>query len=93
MAPSEIRKLIEKKGASAADIAAGVKVSPAAVNGVINGTIKSRRIATIISLFLGVPVDKLWPGQYPATYKRNRDGVMRELQAAAMQAERLGRAA
>lgn len=89
MTEIEIKSLIKKRGANMSDIARVAEVSPGAVRRVIEGKDKSRRIATIISNFLGTPIDKLWPGQYPETYRRrSSEQVMKELRAAAVHLQR-----
>lgn len=89
MTDIEIKTLIKKRGANMSDIARVAQVTPGAVRRVIEGKDKSRRIATIISNFLGQPLEKLWPGLYPDTYRRrSSEQVMRELHAAAANLQR-----
>lgn len=89
MTDIEIKTLIKKRGANMSDVARAAGVSPGAVRRVIEGKDKSRRIANLISTFLGMPVDKLWPGQYPTTYsRRSSHRVVMELQAAAANVQR-----
>lgn len=80
----EIRSLIYEKGATLSDIARISGKSHSSITRVINGESRSRDIATMISNFLGKPVDVLWPGKYPNVYRRrSSERVLMELQAAA----------
>ena len=84
MTDLEIKILLSKRGANISDVARAAEVSPQLVGRVIAGKDKSRRVATLISNFLGKPLDALWPGAYPATYRRRSSHrVEMELRAAA----------
>lgn len=94
MTDLEIKNLLAKRGANISDVARAAEVSPQAVGRVIAGKDKSRRIATIISNFLGKPLEQLWPGAYPATYtRRSTHRVEMELRAAAASLQRHAEAA
>lgn len=94
MTDLEIKTLIYKKGANISDIARAAKVSHSAVSRVIKGETRSRDIATLISHFLGKPVDTLWPGKYPVTYSRkSSERVLMELRAAASHLQNHAKAA
>lgn len=84
MTPIDIKNLIYKKHANLSDIARAANVSPSTVSRVINGETRSRDIATVISNFVGKPLDTLWPGKYPEVYsRRSSEKVLMELRAAA----------
>lgn len=94
MTPNDIKSLIYKKGANLSDVARAAGVSPSTVSRVIKGHVKSRDIATVISNFLGKPVDALWPGMYPEVYRRrSSEQVLMELRAAAASLQRHAEAA
>lgn len=83
MTGEQIRALLKEKGASMTDIARAAEVSVTSVSRVIHCEAKSRRIASVISLFLGKRLDDLWPGAYPAQYtRRTPERISRELKAA-----------
>lgn len=66
-------------------VADAAEVSVQSVRRVIRGESKSRRIASVIAMFLGKRLDDLWPGQYPAQYSRKpSERINRELAAAVM---------
>lgn len=65
MHPEDIKALLRKKGSSAAAVSRRLKVEPGTVSNVIHGRYASRRIATHISAFVGIPVSQLWPDRYP----------------------------
>lgn len=84
MKSKDIKRLIYDKGASLADIARAAGVSNSTVSRVISGEIRSRDVATVISRFLGKPLEALWPGKYPEVYRRrSSERVLLELAAAA----------
>ena len=85
MTGEEIRNLLKEKGATMTAVAEAADVSVTTVSRVIYSQDKSRRIASVISLFLGKRIDDLWPGQYPANYTRrsSSDRIKNELKAAA----------
>lgn len=85
MNPTDIRALIKKRGAAISAIAESLEVSEAAVRGVIDGNIKSRRIAKRIADFTGRKVDDLWPGRYPAKYRRKATTTAAEAMLAALE--------
>lgn len=94
MTPDDIKALIYKKGANLSDVARAAGVAPSTVSRVINGGAKSREIATVISNFLGKPVETLWPGKYPDIYRRrSSEQVLMELRAAAANISRHAEAA
>lgn len=72
MHPADINAALRKAGSSQAQIArwfgqTGQKpVSAGAVSIIVNGRMKSARIARRISEVTGIPVARLWPGKYPA---------------------------
>lgn len=65
MHPADIKALIQKSGASSAEIARRLKCTPNAVSLVINGHATSARIAREIARTVSRPVAKLWPDKYP----------------------------
>lgn len=94
MTDLEIKKLIYEKGANLADIARAASVSNSTVSRVISGEIRSRDVATVISNFLGKPLNTLWPNKYPAVYRRrSSEQVLRELRVAAAHIQRHAEAA
>lgn len=66
----KIKSLIHERGATLTAIADGAGVTLSTVCRVIKGASKSRRIASAIALYVGQPVDVLWPGKYPKIYSR-----------------------
>lgn len=94
MTDLEIKTLLRQRGANISDVARAAEVSPQLVGRVISGKDKSRRIATLISNFLGKPVETLWPGKYPDIYRRrSSEQVLMELRAAAANISRHAEAA
>lgn len=85
MTSEQICALLKKKGASMTSVADAAEVSVQSVRRVIRGESKSRRIASVIAMFLGKRLDDLWPGQYPDRYTRKApEQVNRELRAAVL---------
>lgn len=56
---------IRKAGYTQAAIAKKLKVERSVVGDIVAGRRRSKRVAKEISTIVGVPVSKLWPGQYP----------------------------
>lgn len=64
MHPADIQAALKKRGKTQASIATDLSVSKPHVAYVIHGRSKSGRVALAISQATGIPVDRLWPGQY-----------------------------
>jgi phage repressor protein C with HTH and peptisase S24 domain/lambda repressor-like predicted transcriptional regulator len=64
MHPSDISSALKKIGISQAELAKRLGVSKSSVNGVINGTSRSRPIADAISKETRIPLHDLWPDFY-----------------------------
>lgn len=84
MTADQIKNLIKGKGASLRDIAEAADVSPSTVCRVVSGDMKSRRLAQVISRFLGKRIDDLWPDAYPQQYSRRSSMQVRQELAAAV---------
>lgn len=69
MHPADIKASLQKKGSRPVDVARSLKVARSTVSRVIAGTATSRRVAREISLIVGKPASKLWPGKYADTQK------------------------
>lgn len=94
MTELQIKNLLRERGANMSDVARAAGVTPQTVGRVIAGKDKSRRIAMLISRFLGKSVDQLWPDMYPQTYsRRSPHRVALELQAAMATIQRHAEAA
>ncbi len=72
MHPEDIKAAIRKRGHTLASVAASLRarsqdasVTRGAVTRVVQGEVKSRRIAQEIARITGCPVRELWPGKYP----------------------------
>lgn len=65
MKPAFIKAELEDKGVRAARIAERMGCTKTNVSEVIKGIRKSRRVATEISRVIGLPLDTVFPGQYP----------------------------
>lgn len=84
MHPADIKAALEKAGSTQVDIARSLRgrerqhLSGAAVNQVITGHSKSRRIAGAISKLTGIPVATLWPGKYPDLELMQRSAALRQ---------------
>lgn len=70
MHPAEINAEIRKAGATQTAIAETLGVSPATVSAVINGRIKSKRVASAIALVVSRSVVSLWPEKDSRTKKQ-----------------------
>lgn len=64
MHPADIKAALQKRGTNQSKIAETMNVSRSTVTYVIQGRSKSGRVAQAISQATGIPVDRLWPGQY-----------------------------
>ncbi|MEW6707407.1 MAG: helix-turn-helix domain-containing protein [Pseudomonadota bacterium] len=72
MHPEDIKAAIRKQGHTLASVAASLRarfhdapVTRGAVTRVVQGELKSRRIAQEIARITGRTVRELWPGKYP----------------------------
>jgi lambda repressor-like predicted transcriptional regulator len=72
MHPEDIKAALRKKGHTLASVAASLRarrcdgpVTRGAITRVVQGAVKSRRIAQEIARITGRPVRELWPGKYP----------------------------
>jgi lambda repressor-like predicted transcriptional regulator len=78
MHPEDIKAAIRKRGFTLTEIAVSLGDRSAsgptkgAVSRVVQGIVKSRRIASAISQAAGLPVSTLWPGKYPDLEKFER---------------------
>lgn len=61
----DIQFAIKKKGYTLRRVATKAGVTPSVVTEIVSGRKRSRRVALAISSIVGLPVSKLWPGQYP----------------------------
>lgn len=66
MKPEEIKKALSSRGIALADLARHAQVSLTTVSTVVSGKARSRRVATLIAKAIGLPIDAVWPGAYPA---------------------------
>lgn len=66
MHPADIKAALQKRGTNQSKIAETLSLSRSTVTYVIQGRSKSRRVAEAISTATGIPVERLWPGKYPA---------------------------
>jgi lambda repressor-like predicted transcriptional regulator len=64
MHPADIQAALKKKGASQQSVADQAGVTHSCVSHVIRGRGKSRRVADLVAAVTGIPVEKLWPGEY-----------------------------
>lgn len=89
MTPYEIRAALQERGATLTAVAQVIGVTVTTVSKVIDGKDKSRRVASVISNFLEIPLDTLWPGKYPARYARRTSAEgMASLSAALEKSQR-----
>lgn len=72
MHPEDIKAAVRKQGHTLASVAASLRgrsldapVTRGAVTRVVQGEVKSRRIAQEIARITGCSVRELWPGKYP----------------------------
>lgn len=72
MHPADIKAALQKRGYWITDVARGLGVTPSAVSLIVRGEKKSRRVAREISRLTGIPVGRLFPGQYPALETNER---------------------
>ena len=77
MHPAYIRAALHEKKFPPIRIAERLDVYPSAVSGVINGKVRSRRIALEVSRVVGKPISVLWPGAYDTPRKRRRQRCVR----------------
>lgn len=68
MHPADIQAALKKCGRNQKSIADECGVSQSTVAHVLFGRSKSRRVATAISVAIGQPLDRIWPGKYPAHF-------------------------
>ena len=66
MHPADIKAALNKKGSSQAKIAYDLKRGTQTVSNVVNGRSTSRLIAQAIADEIGLTLDEIWPGRYPA---------------------------
>lgn len=65
MHPADIKAALQKRGYWMTDVARGLGITSSAVNLIVRGEKKSRRVALEVSRLTGIPVSRLWPGAYP----------------------------
>lgn len=63
---AEIQAALKMRGASQADVARACGVTPATVNGVVQGKTRSRQVEECIAAMTGLTVYQLWPQWYGA---------------------------
>lgn len=72
MHPAHIKAALEVRSTTQAAIAAQCQVTPTAVNDVVHGRKRSRRIEMRIAAITQLPLAELWPQWYGAKSKKRR---------------------
>lgn len=65
MHPALIKAQLKMKGFTLRKVADSLNVTESCVGRVVNGKARSRIVANKVSIILGIPVSRLWPGDYP----------------------------
>lgn len=85
--PSDVVRMLKDRGASMTAVARVCQVTPQMVRKVVFREAKSRRVALVIAEFLGLPLETLFPDQYPDRYTKQKDAMSRmQLAAISVQA-------